>query len=61
MDRLPVVGILVLMLFVISGYVSSSPGEEAPVIGVADIEQHLDPHVSYYEQHLIRMGIEKTR
>ena len=60
MDKLPVIGILVLMLLVINGYVSSSPGEEAQAKGAANAE-HLDPHVSYYEQHLILMGIENTR
>jgi len=57
MNRLPIVGILILMLLVISGYVSSS--EETPVI--RSTEQHLDPHVGYYEQHLINMGIERRK
>lgn len=57
MNRLPIIGIFILMLLVISGYVSSS--EETPVIGGESTERHLDPHVSYYEQHLINMGIEQ--
>ena len=57
MNSLPIIGIFVLMLLVISGYVSSS--EETPAMGGESMEQHPDPHVSYYKQHLINMGIER--
>ena len=56
MNKLPVVGILVLMLLVISGYVSS---EETQVNATTSAVRHLDPHLNYYEQHLIAMGIER--
>ena len=55
MSKLPIIGIFVLMLLVISGYVSSN--EETQAIPTAATGQHLDPHLNYYEQHLIAMGV----
>jgi hypothetical protein len=55
MNKLPIVGILVLMLLVVSGYVSS---EETPVIQADSSVQHLDPHLTYYDRHLVAMGID---
>lgn len=57
MNKLPVAGILILMLLIVSGYVSSEPTDmadearnEAPVVSV-------DPHVNYYEQYLAAAGL----
>ena len=57
MSKLPVAGILILMLLVVSGYVSSEPAglvdeaaNEGPVVSV-------DPHVNYYAQYLLSMGV----
>jgi hypothetical protein len=60
MKTLPALGILVLMLLVVSGYVSSSPNEETEAFRAAS-PGHLDPHLGYYEEHLIRMGIERRK
>ena len=50
--KLPVAGIFILMLLVVSGYVASEPTDvadeargEAPMVS-------LDPHVNYYAQYL---------
>ena len=50
--NLPVAGILILMLLVVSGYVASEPADvadearnEAPMVSV-------DPHVNLYAQYL---------
>ena len=56
-----IVGILVLMLFVISGYVASSPAEDAQSIRAANTGPHPDPHVNYYLEHLTAMGIEQRQ
>ncbi len=56
MNKLPIIGILVLMLLVVSGYVSS---EETQVVQADSSVQHLDPHLAYYEKHLDAMGIER--
>ena len=61
MDKLPIIGILILMLLVISGYVSSSPSEDTQLIIAESTGRHLDPHVTYYEDHLITMGIERRK
>lgn len=56
MSKLPIIGILVLMLLVVSGYVSS---EETPTLQADTSVQHLDPHLNYYEKHLAALGIER--
>jgi regulator of protease activity HflC (stomatin/prohibitin superfamily) len=61
MNRLPILGIFILMLLVISGYVSSSPAEEPQVVRLESAGRYVDPHLNYYEQHLIAMGIERRR
>ena len=61
MKRLPTIGILIVTLLVVSGYVSSSPNEEPQVMLAGSAVRHLDPHLDYYEEHLIRMGIEQRR
>jgi hypothetical protein len=55
--KLPIAGIFILMLLIVSGYVASEPAAgtdegriEIPVVS-------LDPHVNYYEQHLTAMGV----
>ena len=60
MSKLPIAGILILMLLVVSGYVSSEPTDiadqaqnEAPVVSA-------DPHVNYYEQYLIAAGLARS-
>ena len=57
MNKLPIVGILVLMLLVVSGYVSS---EETQTVADNAATQYLDPHLGYYEKHLVAMGIERS-
>lgn len=57
MNKLPIVGILVLMLLVVSGYVSS---EETQPAADSSATQYLDPHLAYYEKHLAAMGIERS-
>jgi hypothetical protein len=57
--KLPVIGIVILMLLVIARYVSSS--DETPVLRADTTGQYLDPHLNHYEQHLIAMGIEQRR
>ena len=52
-NRIPVIGLLVLMLLVVSGYVASEE-TQAPR---AESTVHVDPHVNYYQEHLARMGI----
>jgi hypothetical protein len=53
-NRIGILGILILMAFVVSGYVASSPHDDALA---AEATPHLDPHVSHYEQHLRNLGI----
>ena len=53
-NRIGILGILILMAFVVSGYVASSPHDD-PL--AAEATPHLDPHVSHYEQHLRNLGI----
>ena len=63
MNKLPIIGILLLMLLVISGYVSSMPAdeEEVQVARAETSREYLDPHVKYYEEHLIRIGLEPRK
>ena len=61
MKTLPAIGILIIVLLALSGYVSSSPKEHAQTTRASSTEQHPDAHVSYYEEHLIAMGIQATR
>ena len=60
MKRLMAIGILAILLCG-SGYVSNNPIDEAHAGNAKGIiaQYHLDPHVAYYEQHLIDMGIIK--
>jgi hypothetical protein len=58
MNTLPILGILILMLLVVSGYVSSDETQAIPVESAA---RHVDPHLNYYEEHLIAMGIERRK
>ena len=51
-----ILGILILMLLVVSGYVSS---DETQAIRTESAARHVDPHLNYYEEHLIAMGIRK--
>jgi hypothetical protein len=54
MSKLPIAGIVVLMLLVVSGYVASEPAERVHEAR-ADAVLSLDPHVNYYRQHVISM------
>ena len=54
MSKLPIVGILVLMLLIVGGYVSS---EETQAARVETTAQYADPHLNYYEEHLARIGL----
>jgi hypothetical protein len=52
MNKLPIAGLVILMLLVVSGYVASEPTDitdearyETPVVSV-------DPHVNYYAQYV---------
>ena len=56
MSKLPVAGILILMLLVVSGYVASEPAA-SPDEARTDAVLSADPHVNYYEQHLAAMRI----
>jgi hypothetical protein len=56
MRKLSPIALMILLLFPINGHVADGAGAPAPD-AVAPVEQHLDPHVSYYQQHLIRLGI----
>ncbi|HKA42889.1 MAG TPA: hypothetical protein VKF40_12950 [Burkholderiales bacterium] len=59
MKRLTAVGIFMFLLCG-SGYVSNGAVYEVHASHATSIAQfHLDPHVTYYEQHLINMGIIK--
>ncbi len=59
MNKPPAIGILIVALLVVSGYVSSSPKEEMRVTRAASTGLHPDAHVSYYEAHLIAIGIKR--
>jgi hypothetical protein len=60
MNKLPIAGILVLMLLVVSGYVASEPAEIADEARADDAILSLDPHVNYYRQHLIAMDLARV-
>jgi hypothetical protein len=57
MNRPSAIGLLIAVLLVVSGYVSSSPKEAAQTTRAASTERHPDAHVSYYKEHLIAIGI----
>ena len=59
MNILPVIGILILMLLVISGYVSTSANEDTQATRAQAPPWHGDPHLNYYEEHLTKMGVER--
>jgi len=59
MSKLPIAGILVLMLLIVSGYVASEPAEMADEALADNVVLSLDPHVNYYQQHLLTL--ETTR
>jgi len=61
MNRLFIIGILILMHLVLSGYVSSSPNEVVEEVCAEGTGRYLDAHLSYYEEHLITMGIERCK
>ena len=52
MNKLPIAGILVLMLLVVSGYVASEPADIADQAGTEAPVVSLDPHVNYYAQYV---------
>ena len=54
MSKLPIAGILVLMLLVVSGYVASEPAEMTDARADTAVLS-LDPHVNYYRQHVIAL------
>ena len=55
MSKLPIAGILVLMLLIVSGYVASEPTEMADEALAETAVLSLDPHVNYYQQHLLTL------
>jgi hypothetical protein len=57
MSKLPIAGIVILMLLVVSGYVASEPADIADEVRADDAVLSLDPHVNYYRQHVIAMEI----
>jgi hypothetical protein len=58
MKTLPILGILILMLLVVSGYVSS---DETQGLSTESAARYVDPHLNYYEEHLSAMGIERRK
>ena len=58
MKSLPIMGILILMLLVISGYGAS---EDTQALPAERATWHADPHVYHYQEHLIKMGIERRQ
>ena len=59
MNKLPIAGIVVLMLLVVSGYVASEPAEISQA-RADDAVLSLDPHVNYYRQHVNAMEIARA-
>jgi len=57
MSKLPIAGILVLMLLVVSGYVASEPTEMADDVRADGAIISVDPHVNYYRQHVIALEV----
>ena len=57
MNRPSAIGLLIAVLLVVSGYVSSSPKEASQTTRPSSTERHPDAHVSYYKEHLIAIGI----
>ena len=60
MSKLPIVGIVVLMLLVVSGYVASEPADIVDEARADEAVLSLDPHVNYYRQHVISMEIARV-
>ena len=60
MSKLPIAGILVLMLLVVSGYVASEPADVPDEVRADDAIVSLDPHVNYYRQYLTSMEVERA-
>jgi hypothetical protein len=61
MNRLPAIALAVVIVLVGSAYISSAPATEAQVNPAPVATSHLDPHVGYYEQYLINIGIVKRK
>jgi hypothetical protein len=59
MKKLPFIGIAVLLLLVLSGYVSSH--EKTQVVRADGVEHYADRHLNYYEAHLIAIGVRQPR
>jgi hypothetical protein len=57
MSKLPVAGILILILLVVSGYVSSEPTDLADEVANEGPVVSIDPHVNYYARYLISMEV----
>ena len=57
MSKLPIAGIIILMLLVVSGYVASEPADTADETTAERVVVSPDSHVNYYERHLIAMGV----
>jgi hypothetical protein len=57
MSKLPIAGILVLMLLIVSGYVASEPSEMADEALADSAVPSLDPHVNYYQQYMLALKI----
>ena len=60
MSKLPIAGILVLMLLIVSGYVASEPAEMADEALADSAVPSLDPHVNYYQQYLLTLDIARA-
>ena len=56
MSKLPIAGILILMLLVVSGYVASEPTDVRTKLATTAPIVSLDPHVNYYAQYLTDDG-----
>ncbi len=61
MSKLPIAGILVLMLLIVSGYVASEPADMPDEVRADNAVLSLDPHVNYYRQHLLAMEVAPAR
>ena len=61
MNKLAATAIAMILMLVGSGSVSGTPAKEAQANPAPVAAPHLDPHVGYYEQHLINIGIAKRK
>ena len=61
MNKVAATALAMILVLVGSGYVSGTPAKEAQANPAPVAAPHLDPHVGYYEQHLINIGIAKRK